>query len=42
MEELIQGKVSLNSLVGIGSKRHVDDLNEETVEISTERSIGEK
>ena len=32
----------MNSLVGIGSKRQVDGLDVETVEISSERCIGVK
>lgn len=39
---LIEGKTSLSSQVGIGSKRQVDGLDEEIVEVSSERSIGAK
>ena len=39
---LIKGKTSLSSPVGMGSKRQVDGLDEEIVEVSLERSIGEK
>ena len=39
---LTRGKTSLSSLVGIGSRRQVDDLDEEISEVSLWRSIGEK
>ena len=39
---LIEGKTSLSIPVGMGSKRQVDGLDEEIVEVSLERSIGEK
>ena len=41
MEVLIKGKISLNSLVGIGSKIEVDGL-EETIVVSSESLTGQK
>ena len=42
MEVLIKAKTSLKSLVGIGSKRHVDGLEEASVTASSESSTGQK
>ena len=39
---LTKGKTSLSSLVGIGSSRHVADLEEVITEVRSDRSIGEK
>ena len=42
MEMLINGKPSLNSLVGMGSKRHVDDLDDAIVNGSLKGPTGQK
>ena len=42
MEVSIEGKTSLNSLVGIGSKIQLDGLEETIAVVSSERSIGQK
>ena len=39
---LIKGKISLNSLVGMGSNRHVADLEEFIINVSSERFTAEK
>ena len=41
-EVLIKGKTSLSSLVGMGSRRQVEGLDDEIVEISSGRLTGEK
>lgn len=42
IEALINGRTSLSSFVGMGSKRHVDGLEEVIIEVNSERSVGEK
>uniref|UniRef100_A0A3Q3IFM1 Uncharacterized protein n=1 Tax=Monopterus albus TaxID=43700 RepID=A0A3Q3IFM1_MONAL len=42
MDVLIRGKMSMCSLVGMGFRRHVDDLGEAIVEVNSQRSMGEK
>lgn len=43
-EELLNCEVSLSGFVGMGSKRYVDDLEEDIIEVklSSERCIREK
>ena len=39
---LTKSRTSLSTLDGMGSKRQVDSLDEEIIEVSWRRSIGEK